>query len=162
MLEPGGPALGRVDAAIDAAIAEKRVVGAVVLIAYDGKVVHRRAAGLSNREARTPMSAERIFRLSSLTKPIVSARFQHRAPPVTGPHFRPPRPPAGRFRELFSHCQKSPAALLARRQKAWFSPAAFPQPCRIHPLFNRCRVAVNVRASPYRRSGSDRVHQGRG
>ncbi len=73
MLEPGGPALGRVDAAIDAAIAEKRVVGAVVLIAYDGKVVHRRAAGLSNREARTPMSAERIFRLSSLTKPIVSA-----------------------------------------------------------------------------------------
>ena len=73
MLEPGGPALRRVDAVIDAAVAEKRVVGAVVLIAYDGKVVHRRAAGLSNREARTPMSAERIFRLSSLTKPILSA-----------------------------------------------------------------------------------------
>ncbi len=73
MLEPGGPALSRVDAVIDAAIAEKRVVGAVVLIAYDGKIVHRRAAGLNNREARMPMSAERIFRLSSLTKPIVSA-----------------------------------------------------------------------------------------
>jgi CubicO group peptidase (beta-lactamase class C family) len=73
MLEAGGPALGRVDAVIDAAIAQKRVVGAVALIAYDGKVVHRRAAGLANRETRTPMSAERIFRLSSLTKPIVSA-----------------------------------------------------------------------------------------
>jgi CubicO group peptidase (beta-lactamase class C family) len=73
MLEAGGPALGRVDAVIDAAIAEKRLVGAVVIIARDGKIVHRRAAGLANRETRTPMSAERIFRLSSLTKPIVTA-----------------------------------------------------------------------------------------
>src|SRR5215469_9536490 len=73
MLEAGGGALGRVDAVIDKAVAEKRLVGAVVLIAYDGKLVHRRAAGLDNRERRSQMSAERIFRLSSLTKPIVSA-----------------------------------------------------------------------------------------
>jgi CubicO group peptidase (beta-lactamase class C family) len=73
MLEAGGAALGRADAVIDAAVAEKRLVGAVVLIAHDGKVVHRRAAGLANRETRAQMSAERIFRFSSLTKPIVSA-----------------------------------------------------------------------------------------
>jgi CubicO group peptidase (beta-lactamase class C family) len=73
MLEAGGAALGRVDAVIDAAVAEKRLVGAVVLIAHDGKIVQRRAAGLANRETRTQMSAERIFRFSSLTKPIVSA-----------------------------------------------------------------------------------------
>ncbi len=73
MLESGGRALKQVDAVIDHAIAEKRIVGTVVLIAYDGKVVYRRAAGLANREARTQMSPERIFRLSSLTKPIVSA-----------------------------------------------------------------------------------------
>lgn len=73
MLEAGGAALGRVDAVIDAAVAEKRLVGVVVLIAYDGKIAYRRAAGLANRETRTQMSAERIFRWSSLTKPIVSA-----------------------------------------------------------------------------------------
>ncbi len=73
MLEAGGPALRRVDGVIDRAIAEKRLVGTVVLIAHDGRVAYRRAAGLANREARTQMSAERIFRLSSLTKPIVSA-----------------------------------------------------------------------------------------
>src|SRR6185437_11089546 len=73
MLEAGGAALGRVEAVIDAAVAEKRLVGAGVLIAHDGKVVLRRAAGLANRETRAPMSAERIFRFSSLTKPIVSA-----------------------------------------------------------------------------------------
>jgi CubicO group peptidase (beta-lactamase class C family) len=73
MLEAGGAALGRVDAVIDAAVAEKRLVGVVVLIAYDGKIVYRRAAGFANRETRAPMGTERIFRLSSLTKPIVSA-----------------------------------------------------------------------------------------
>src|SRR5579872_1859349 len=73
MLEAGGAALGRVDAVIDAAVAEKRLVGVVVLIAYDGKIAYRRAAGLANRETRAQMSAERIFRFSSLTKPIVSA-----------------------------------------------------------------------------------------
>ena len=73
MLEPGEEAQQRVDAAIDRAIAEKRIVGTVVQIAHDGKVVYRRAAGFANRETRTHMSAERIFRLSSLTKPIVSA-----------------------------------------------------------------------------------------
>ncbi len=52
MLESGGRALKQVDAVIDHAIAEKRIVGTVVLIAYDGKVVYRRAAGLANREAR--------------------------------------------------------------------------------------------------------------
>lgn len=73
MLEAGGAALGRVDAVIDAAVAEKRLVGAVIFIAHDGKLVYRRAAGLANRETRAPMGAERIFRFSSLTKPIVSA-----------------------------------------------------------------------------------------
>ena len=74
MLEAGGAALGRVDAVIDAAVAEKRLVGVVVLIAYDGKIVLIGAP----RDWRTArrgrqMSAERIFRWSSLTKPIVSA-----------------------------------------------------------------------------------------
>jgi CubicO group peptidase (beta-lactamase class C family) len=117
MLEPGGPALGRVDTVIDAAIAEKRVVGAVVLIAHDGKIVHRRAAGLSNREARTPMNAERIFRLSSLTKPIVSAAAMALIErgklglddPVTRwlPDFHPKLPdgraPALTIRQLLTH-----------------------------------------------------------
>ena len=37
------------DAAIDCAIGEQRLSGAVVLIARDGEVVYRRAAGLADR-----------------------------------------------------------------------------------------------------------------
>jgi len=39
----------RVDAVNDAAIAEQRIVGAVVLVAREGELVYRRAAGLADR-----------------------------------------------------------------------------------------------------------------
>jgi CubicO group peptidase (beta-lactamase class C family) len=63
----------RLNAAIDKAIAEQRIVGAVVLVARDARSIFRRAAGLAEREASLPMREDQIFRLSSLTKPIVSA-----------------------------------------------------------------------------------------
>lgn len=62
-----------IDAAIDRALAERRLVGAVVLVARDGDVVYRRAAGYADREARRPMVEDALFRLASVTKPIVSA-----------------------------------------------------------------------------------------
>ncbi len=63
----------RLDAAIDKAIAERRIVGTVVLVARDGQVVYRRAAGLGDREAGIPMREDAVFRFASVTKPIVSA-----------------------------------------------------------------------------------------
>ena len=63
----------RVDAAIDKAIAEKRIVGAVILVNQDGEEVYARAAGQLDREAGTPMPRDAIFRLASFTKPIVAA-----------------------------------------------------------------------------------------
>ncbi|MBO9710427.1 MAG: beta-lactamase family protein [Caulobacter sp.] len=67
-------ALGaRVDKVIDSALADHRLVGAVVLVARDGKVVYSRAAGLADRETGRPMTTDAIFRFSSVTKPFVSA-----------------------------------------------------------------------------------------
>ncbi|SEC30279.1 CubicO group peptidase, beta-lactamase class C family [Rhizobiales bacterium GAS188] len=63
----------RVDAAISTALAEQRLVGAVVLVARDGEIVHRGVAGFADREAGRAMREDSIFRFSSLTKPIVSA-----------------------------------------------------------------------------------------
>jgi CubicO group peptidase (beta-lactamase class C family) len=62
-----------IDAAIDSALAEQRIVGAVVLVARDGNVVVRRAVGLADRERNVPMHEQAVFRLASLTKPIVTA-----------------------------------------------------------------------------------------
>ena len=62
----------RVDDAIDRAIAERRLIGAVVLIARDGEPVYRRAAGLADRESDRLMREDAIFLLSSVTKPFVA------------------------------------------------------------------------------------------
>ena len=62
----------KVDAVIDQAIAEQRIVGAVVLVARDGKIVYQRAAGVADRETRKPMQVDTLFRLASVSKPIVT------------------------------------------------------------------------------------------
>ncbi|HSK04918.1 MAG TPA: serine hydrolase domain-containing protein [Kofleriaceae bacterium] len=67
------PALARrVDAVIDGALAAQQLVGAVVLIARDGKLVYARAAGLADREAKQAVREDTLFRIASMTKPIVS------------------------------------------------------------------------------------------
>lgn len=63
----------RLDAAIDSALAERRIVGTVVIVAHAGEILYRRAAGHADREAGTAMREEAIFRLASVTKPIVAA-----------------------------------------------------------------------------------------
>lgn len=61
-----------VDAAITSALDDKRLVGAVVLVARDGEIVHRRTAGLADHENGLAMREDAIFRLASITKPIVT------------------------------------------------------------------------------------------
>lgn len=63
----------RLDEAVDRALAEERVVGAVVLVSRDGRLVYSRAAGLADREANRPMQQDAIFRLASVSKTLVSA-----------------------------------------------------------------------------------------
>ncbi|WP_338909929.1 serine hydrolase domain-containing protein [Serratia marcescens] len=58
--------------AIEQALREKRLVGAVVLVAQGGEIVYRRAAGMADREAGKPMALNTLFRLASVSKPIVS------------------------------------------------------------------------------------------
>jgi CubicO group peptidase (beta-lactamase class C family) len=65
----------RLDHVIDRALKEHRIVGGVLLVARHGELVYRRAAGLANREARTPMREDTLFRLASVTKPIVAMAF---------------------------------------------------------------------------------------
>ena len=63
----------RLDSVIDAAIEGQSIVGAVVLVAEDGEPVYARAAGFADREADIPASLDTIFRLASVTKPMVAA-----------------------------------------------------------------------------------------
>jgi CubicO group peptidase (beta-lactamase class C family) len=61
----------RADAVIDAVLGNN-IVGCVVLINQGGERVYARAAGLADREAGKPVTEDTIFRLASVTKPIVA------------------------------------------------------------------------------------------
>ncbi|CAB3788385.1 serine hydrolase domain-containing protein [Paraburkholderia fynbosensis] len=107
----------RVDAVLSRALDAQRLVGAVVLIAREGQLVYHRAGGFADREARAPMREDTLFRLASVTKPIVSTaamvlvaqRKLSLDDDVTRwlPDFRPALPdgrvPAITVRQLLTH-----------------------------------------------------------
>jgi CubicO group peptidase (beta-lactamase class C family) len=66
------PAPG-IDAVLDRWIGSGRIAGAVALVAQDGEIVYRRAAGFADSEAGTPVTVDTIFRHASLSKLITSA-----------------------------------------------------------------------------------------
>jgi CubicO group peptidase (beta-lactamase class C family) len=63
----------RLNAALQAAIDDQRVVGATICIAHRGETVFQQAVGLANREAGQPMRLDTLVRLASITKPFVTA-----------------------------------------------------------------------------------------
>lgn len=90
----------RVNDVIDRAIESGRITGAVILVHRHGEPVFRRAAGLADREAGIPVAFDTIFRMASVTKPVVAAtalamvekRQMALTDPVARylPWFRPP------------------------------------------------------------------------
>lgn len=105
------------DKVIDGAIARQRIVGAVVLAARDGEIVYRRAAGSADREQGIALREDALFRLASITKPLVATAALKLADeetidlsaPVTEwlPDFRPRLPdgtaPAITLQHLLTH-----------------------------------------------------------
>ncbi|HEU5173214.1 MAG TPA: serine hydrolase domain-containing protein [Gemmatimonadaceae bacterium] len=64
--------LARIDRFLQAAVDSNRIAGAVGLVLRDGDVVYERAVGWADREAKTPMTADAIFRIASQTKALTS------------------------------------------------------------------------------------------
>jgi CubicO group peptidase (beta-lactamase class C family) len=107
----------RVDAAVQSALNDKRIVGAVIAVMKDGQFAHLKAYGLADREAGVPMKEDAIFRLASISKPIVTAAAMAMIEagkfdldtPVTDflPDFKPKAPdgstPVITIRHLLTH-----------------------------------------------------------
>lgn len=72
-VEPDAALGKRLDAAIDRALAEQMLVGVVVMVARDGKLVYARGAGFADREAKLPVTLDTQFRWASMTKPLTAA-----------------------------------------------------------------------------------------
>ncbi len=64
--------LERLDAFMSRAVDQGRIPGAVVLLARHGRIAHHRAYGLADRDSGRAMTTDDIFRIYSMTKPVVS------------------------------------------------------------------------------------------
>ncbi|MGH9936924.1 MAG: serine hydrolase domain-containing protein [Blastocatellia bacterium] len=64
--------LARIRTAMRRYVDRGLVPGVVTLVARRGRVVHFEAIGYRDVEAKTPMGADTIFRIASMTKPIAS------------------------------------------------------------------------------------------
>lgn len=73
--EPGlvSDRLARIKALFDADVANGTIPGAVALIARHGKLAYLESFGYRDREKQLPMGTDSIFRIASMTKPMVSA-----------------------------------------------------------------------------------------
>jgi CubicO group peptidase (beta-lactamase class C family) len=64
--------LGRLDAVIQAQVDQKKMAGAVLFIARDGREIRHRAYGLRDMEHGMPMSTDAIFRIASMSKAVTT------------------------------------------------------------------------------------------
>ena len=64
--------LARIDAAFKQDVAQGKLPGAVMMIARKGRLVYQQSFGFQNKETATTMNQDAIFRIYSMTKPMVS------------------------------------------------------------------------------------------
>ena len=57
---------------IETSVQEKKIPGAVVLVARNGKIAYFESFGMRDEKTNAPMKTDSIFRIYSMTKPIVS------------------------------------------------------------------------------------------
>ena len=64
--------LARITQFFQSEVDKGAIPGAVLVVSRNNKVVYRQAIGYQDRENKTPMKADAIFRIFSMTKPIAS------------------------------------------------------------------------------------------
>ncbi len=64
--------LTRLDRFVQKYVDDGRLNGATGIVLRDGKIIYHKAFGYSNIEKKIPMQKDQIFRIASMTKPIVS------------------------------------------------------------------------------------------
>jgi CubicO group peptidase (beta-lactamase class C family) len=62
----------QIDQLLTRAVADKKIPGAVALVALNGKTVYHKGIGMADLETNRQMATDTLFRIASMTKPIAS------------------------------------------------------------------------------------------
>jgi hypothetical protein len=107
--------LRRINNVIERRIESRDVSGAVTLVARRGRIAHLEAQGLMDIEANKPMAKDGVFRIASMTKPVVGVAILTAAPSAR-------RKPANSAASRQIHWQTTSRVL--ERSRSSFSRAA--------------------------------------
>ena len=75
--------LQRLTQAYQGYVDRSELPGAVLLVAVGDKIAYLQAVGFQDREKKVPMKTDAIFRLASMTKPIIGAAMMMARPKIT-------------------------------------------------------------------------------
>ena len=64
--------LKKIDIVFSEAIKDSEIPGAVIAVSRYGKIVYKKAFGMQDPQKKIPMNEDSIFRIYSMTKPIIS------------------------------------------------------------------------------------------
>lgn len=64
--------LARITTFFQSEVDKGALPGAVIVVARNGKMVYRQAVGFQDREKKTPMKPDAVFRIFSMTKPVTT------------------------------------------------------------------------------------------
>lgn len=64
--------LNKIDMQVKQWVKEEQLNGATAIILHNGKIVYYKAFGFANRQQNIPMKTDNIFRIASMTKPVIS------------------------------------------------------------------------------------------
>jgi CubicO group peptidase (beta-lactamase class C family) len=64
--------LAMIDPILQGYVDRDEIAGSVAIVGRHGKIVYNKAFGMADKEARSPMRKDTIFRLASMTKPITA------------------------------------------------------------------------------------------
>lgn len=64
--------LRRIDTLIESYVADRKIAGAVALVARDGRLVHLKSYGKQDVERDVPMASDTLFRIASMSKAMTS------------------------------------------------------------------------------------------
>ena len=132
-----GPKLPGIEEAMQNMIAKNEIAGAITMVVTKDKTVHVESTGLADVAAKRPMSADTLFWIASMTKPITATAVLmlqdegklNVSDPVAKylPEFAKLKTPSGKPASSVPSSSKANAVMRT------------PEPERVRPLASRSR-----------------------
>ena len=151
--------LARIGAILRDDVERGRIPGVVIMVARRGKLAYVETVGFRDKAAGAPMTRDAIFRIASMTKPMVSVAammlYEEGRLLMADPVSVSPRPGQGPGRDREGRSRHRQDGVLHRARRARDDGAGSPSP-HLRPAVRRARHQPDPRRVPASSSAAAR------